>query len=81
VDGAFSDFLGNRLYSPEQITFVSQIVDYLIHNGTLAREDMRDDEIFGRRSVFEVFKGKKEDLEKILEVVDVFNHNAERMAA
>ena len=81
VDRAFSEFLGNRLYSPEQITLVEQIIDYLIHNGTLARKDMLDEEMFGRRSVFEVFNGKKEELKRILDVVDVFNHNAERMAA
>ena len=81
VDKAFSNFLSNQLYSPEQIEFVSQIVDYLIHNGTLTKEDMLDEETFGGLSVFEIFGGKKYEVDKILSIINVFNNNAERVAA
>jgi len=78
---AFAEFLDERVYTREQIFFVKCIMDKIINDGTLEKEELRNDEFTSRISWLDAFKENKEALKQILAVVDMVNANAIRHVA
>jgi type I restriction enzyme R subunit len=83
INAAFSEFLNAALYSEEQIQMVNCIIDWLKKHGTLQPEEMKSDEFFGGLSVPEVWGHDNNitDWQKLKEVIQAVNGNAERPAA
>ncbi|MDR2162904.1 MAG: DEAD/DEAH box helicase family protein [Clostridiales Family XIII bacterium] len=78
---AFSEFLDNRLFTEEQITFVRYIIDWITCRGTLIPEDMKDEEFAGGAYIVEVFNNNLEAFQRIKGAITRVNNNAMKMAA
>jgi type I restriction enzyme R subunit len=77
---AFSAFLDERLYSSEQIYFVKCIIDKVVIEGTMEREELRNEEFSSRVSWLDAFKDNTTALQDILETIDKVNTNAMKHA-
>ena len=76
---AFSSFLDESVYNEEQIGLVKYIMDWLVQNGTMDRQDLGDSGNLGGLSIGEVFE--PEMIKNILAVIDSINTNAAPKAA
>ena len=76
---AFSAFLDESVYSEEQIGLVKCIMDWLVQNGTMDRQDLSDSENLGGLSIGEVFEPNM--IKNILAVIDGINTNVAPKAA
>ncbi len=81
AEQAFNEFLDSGVYTPEQITFVQCIIDWIIQYGTLDRQDMAYDEFSGGLDIVEIFSEDIVAFNKIMSVVDGINANAMPTAA
>lgn len=76
---AFSAFLDESVYNEAQIGLVKCIMDWLVQNGTMDRQDLSDSENLGGLSIGEVFEPNM--IKNILAVIDGINTNAAPKAA
>ena len=76
---AFSAFLDESVYNEEQLCLVKCIMDWLVQNGTMDRQDLSDRENLGGLSIGEVFEPNM--IKNILAVIDGINTNAAPKAA
>ncbi len=76
---AFSAFLDESVYNEEQIGLIRCIMDWLVQNGTMDRQDLGDSENLGGLSIGEVFDPPV--IKNILAVIDGINANAMPVAA
>ena len=76
---AFSEFLDESVYSEEQIGLVECIMDWLVQNGTMERQDLGDSDNLGGLSISEVFEPFM--IKNIIAVIDTINANAMPLAA
>lgn len=76
---AFSAFLDESAYNEEQIGLVKCIMDWIVQNGTMERQDLGDSENLGGMSIGEVFDAKH--IKTILDIIDSINANALPMVA
>lgn len=76
---AFSEFLDKSVYSEEQIGLVECIMDWLVQNGTMERQDLGDSDNLGGLSISEVFEPLM--IKNIIAVIDTINANAMPLAA
>ena len=74
---AFADFLGNAPLNPEQISFLDEIFEYLVHNGIMEPRIMFEVPFthFHDKGVVGIFGDR--DAKEIIEVVKHINENAE----
>jgi type I restriction enzyme R subunit len=77
----FSEFLDERLYTAEQIFFVKCVMEKIIYEGTLEKEELRNDEFTSRVSWLDAFDERKDILQRILHTIDKVNANALRRVA
>ena len=76
---AFSAFLDESAYNEEQIGLVKCIMDWIVQNGTMDRQDLRDSDNLGGLSIGEVFEPMH--IKTILDIIESINANAMPMAA
>ena len=74
---AFSEFLSEEKLNTRQLRFVKLIIDYVVKNGTLEKKVLQEDPFRTLGSVTDLFNDNKEDVRKILQVVDTINRNTE----
>jgi type I restriction enzyme, R subunit len=74
---AFADFLSKAPLNPEQISFLDEIVEYLVHNGTMKPKLMFEVPFihFHDQGVVGIFGGK--DASDVIEIVNTINQNAD----
>ena len=77
----FAEFLDERLYSQEQIFFVKCIMEKIISEGTLEKEELRNEEFTSRIPWLDAFEERKDVLQRILVKIDRINANAFKKAA
>ena len=76
---AFSAFLDESVYTEEQIGLVKCIMDWIVQNGTMERQDLGDSDNLGGLSIGEVFEPIH--IKTILDIIESINANAMPMAA
>lgn len=74
---AFADFMGQAPLHPDQISFLDEVVEYLIHNGTMEPKIMFEIPFthFHDKGVVGIFGDGK--AREVVEVVEHINHNAD----
>lgn len=76
---AFSAFLDESVYTEEQMGLVKCIMDWIVQNGTMERQDLGDSDNLGGLSIGEVFEPVH--INTLLSIIDSINANAMPMAA
>ncbi|AWI11967.1 DEAD/DEAH box helicase [Caldibacillus thermoamylovorans] len=79
ANAAFSEFLSEERLNLNQIRFVKHIVDYVIKNGTLDKNVLRQEPFRSVGSIVELFKDNMDDARKIIGIIDEINRNAEEI--
>ncbi|MED4850605.1 DEAD/DEAH box helicase family protein [Caldifermentibacillus hisashii] len=79
ANAAFSEFLSEERLNLNQIRFVKHIVDYVIKNGTLDKNVLRQEPFRSVGSIVELFKDNMDDARKIIGIIDEVNRNAEEI--
>lgn len=74
---AFAEFLDEARFSPEQIYFVNQIVEYIVHNGLLLDRSVLTHPPFTLRGNFaELYNNDMATIQLIVNTIDKVNKNA-----
>ncbi len=76
---AFSSFLDESAYNEEQIGLVKCIMDWVMQNGTMDRQDLRESDNLGGMSISEVFEPTH--IKTIVDIIESINANAMPTAA
>jgi len=73
---AFNEFLSGGNFTADQITFINQIVDHLVHNGMMEPKELFNSPFsdLHDQGVIGMFQG---DAKKVVGVLDAINRNAE----
>ncbi len=79
ANAAFSEFLSEERLNLNQIRFIKHIVDYVIKNGTLDKNVLRQEPFRSVGSIVELFKDNMDDARKIIGIIDEINRNAEEI--
>jgi type I restriction enzyme, R subunit len=74
---AFSEFLNEEKLNVSQLRFVKLIIDYVVKNGTLEKEVLREDPFRTLGSVSDLFRDNIDDVRGIISAIDKINRNVE----
>ena len=69
----FSEFLSDETLNQNQMEFVKLIVDYVIKNGSIAKETLNEHPFNKRGNIIELFKHKIDTAQKISHTIDQLN--------
>ena len=78
---AFSEFLDTALYNEEQIALIRSIMEWVMKNGTMEVEELKNVKNFGGAKIVEVFHGNTKTLQAIARVLSDIKTNAAPTAA
>ena len=78
---AFAEFLTGRTLHPDQIYFINSLIDYLVHNGTIARKKLFESPFTERhhQGVTGLFQ-EESQLKQLFRIVDQISENARAVA-
>lgn len=77
---AFSTFLSNEALNAQQISFVKLVVNYVVENGYLDKEALRQEPFKSYGSLQLLFEYQLPVLRNIVQVIDLVNHRADEVA-
>ena len=78
VEKEFSKFLSNQELDSNQIDFVRKIIDYIVKNGSMEKQKLKDFPVVKKSGdMAELFKDKIDVLIDIVQTIDKVNNRLE----